>query len=77
MFPRQGAPEQIIDGAAWLVDKQKLRLSTRDGKPWKELHRYRDFSTRVAQRLQQVRRVCAEAERTSAAIERRRDALEK
>jgi hypothetical protein len=76
LFPRQRAPEQIPDGAAWLVEKKKLRRSLKDGKPWKELHRYREFGAGVAQSLPRVRRSCAEAERTSRAIELRRAALE-
>jgi hypothetical protein len=76
LFPKEGAPEQIQNGAAWLVENRKLRLSLKDGKPWKELHRYRDFAQRVAQRLSHVRRVCPEAERTSLAIEQRRDQVE-
>jgi hypothetical protein len=76
LYPKQRAPEQIVDPAHWLVDRKKLRASPTDGKPWKELHRYVDFAARVAQNLGRVRRSCGEAERTSAAIERRRDALE-
>ena len=73
VFPKAGSPERIADGAQFLVDKKKLVLSPRDGKPWKELHRYRDFAGRVARALGRVRKACAEAERACSAIERRRD----
>ncbi|TKC96503.1 hypothetical protein [Polyangium fumosum] len=75
LFPRARKPEQIADGARWLVDNDKLRLSPKDGKPWKELHRYREFAQSVASNLARVRKSCAEAERTSQAIERCRDQL--
>jgi len=76
LFPRERAPEQIADSAQWLVDKGKLRLSPKEGKPWKELHRYRDFALRIANKLPHVRTACAEAERTSHAIETRRKQIE-
>lgn len=71
LFPKERAPEQITDPAQWLVGAGKLRLSPRDGKPWKELYRYRQFAEQVAGKLSQVRRSCSEAERTSHAIEER------
>ena len=74
LFPRESSPESIRDPAAWLVEKKKLRLSPRDGKPWKELHRYRAFASKVATKLTRVRKVCTEAERTFRAVEQRRAA---
>lgn len=71
LFPKERAPEQITEPAQWLVDAGKLRLSPRDGKPWKELHRYRNFAEHVASKLSHVRKSCSEAERTSHAIEER------
>ena len=71
IFPRGSGPEKIKDPADWLAKKKKLRRSS-NGKAWKELHRYRDFAPIVAQRLERVRRDCAEADRTARAIETRR-----
>jgi|GEM_PF-1769760 hypothetical protein len=76
IFPRRAAPEALRDPAEFLVEKRKLRRSAKDEKPWKELHRYRDFATKVAARLDRVRRSCPEAERTCRAIEQLRDAVE-
>jgi hypothetical protein len=73
LFPRESSPEAISDPAAWLFEKKKLRGSPRDGKPWKELHLYRAFASKVAAKLTRVRKVCAEAERTLRAVERRRE----
>jgi hypothetical protein len=73
VFPRETGPERLRDPALWLVDKKKLRASPSNRKPWKELHRYRDFAELVAQRLSRVRTTCAEAERTARAIADRRD----
>jgi hypothetical protein len=75
IFPRARSPEGILDGAQFLVDKSKLRSSDSDGKPWKELHKYRDFAGRVARSLGRVRKACFEAERACSAIEQRRDQL--
>lgn len=75
IFPKEGSPETITDGAQFLVDRKKLRPSQTDGKPWKELNRYRDFARRTARSLRRVRKVCAEAERFCCAIERRREEL--
>lgn len=75
IFPKRVAPEKIIDGAQFLVDRKKLRLSAADGKPWKELHRYREFAGRVARSLVRVRKTCAEADRACSAIEQRRDSF--
>lgn len=76
LFPKERAPEQIRDGARWLVDKQKLRPSPKDGKPWKDLRLYKPYAERVAQTLPHVRAVCPEADRTSSAIEQRRARVE-
>jgi hypothetical protein len=76
LFPREASPESIDDPAGWLVRKKRLRLSPRDGKPWKEAHRYRDFAPRVASKLARVRKACAEAKRTLDAIERLRTGRE-
>ncbi len=76
LFPRESSPEDIRDPAAWLVEKKKLRLSPRDDKPWKELHLYRAFASKVAAKLTRVRKVCTEAERTLRAVERRRKVAE-
>jgi hypothetical protein len=76
LFRKERSPENIADPAAFLVGKRRLRDSPRDGKPWKELRFYRDFAPIVAKRLNQVRKGCAEAERTSLAIERRRASRE-
>ncbi|HEX7602383.1 MAG TPA: hypothetical protein VF316_12295, partial [Polyangiaceae bacterium] len=76
LFPREARPERIADPASWLVEKKKLRISPSDGKPWKELHRYRDFAPTVAGKLTRVRKACAEADRTFLAIERRRSEVE-
>jgi hypothetical protein len=73
LFPRERSPERVPDPARYLVKKRKLRESPRDGSPWKELHRYRDFATQVARRLDRVRRACPEADRTCGEIEVRRD----
>lgn len=72
LFPRQSSPENISDPAAWLVERKKLRRSPRDGKPWKELHLYRGFASKVATKLTRVRKVCAEAERTIRSVEQLR-----
>jgi hypothetical protein len=58
------------------VERRKLRPSPKDGKPWKELHRYKAFAAQVGGSLPRIRRACPEAERGGAAIERRRDAGE-
>jgi hypothetical protein len=76
LFPRESAPEDISDPAAWLVERNKLRLSPRDGKPWKELHLYRAFASKVAAKLTRVRKVCSEADRTMREVERRREDAE-
>ncbi len=76
LFRNEGATETIKDPARWLVEKRKLRKSKIDGKPWKELHLYRDFAAAVAKNLTRVRRVCAEANRTLRAVEGRRLELE-
>jgi hypothetical protein len=76
LFPREKAPQRIEDPAAWLARKAKLRKSDRDGKPWKELHRYTAFATAVAGRLQHVRQTCSEAHRTLRLVEQRRHQLE-
>jgi hypothetical protein len=73
LFPKEIAPESVSDPALWLVRKKKLRSSPDDGKPWKELHRCRDFASNVAKKLSRVRKVCAEAGRTIASVERCRD----
>jgi hypothetical protein len=70
IFRKERSPENITNPAAFLVDKGRLRESPRDGKPWKELRLYRDFAPIVARRLKQVRKGCAEAERTALAVER-------
>jgi len=76
LFPREKTAESIGDPARWLVNKGRLRESPRDGKPWKELYRYRDdFAPQVGRKLKRVRKICAEAERTLRAVERRRDEL--
>jgi hypothetical protein len=77
LFPRERAPEQIDDPAAWLVKKSKLRLSDLDGKPWKELHRYQAFAPAVAKNLRRVRQACTEAERTLHLVDERRERLRK
>jgi len=76
LFPKERSPEQIPDPARWLVEKKKLRLSPKDGKPWKELHRYREFAQQLGGRLPHVRKSCPEAQRTSLAIEERRRQVE-
>lgn len=76
LFPKRKAPEAIADPAQELVDKNKLRASPKDGKPWKELHLYKQFSKNVAGTLARVRRKCPEAARTCGEIERIRDAVE-
>jgi hypothetical protein len=76
LFPRRNAPESIADPATELVNKRKLRLSPNDGKPWKELYRYKLFSKQVAGALARVRRKCPEAGRTCQEIEKVRDAAE-
>jgi hypothetical protein len=75
LFSREKTPEQIPDPASWLVNKKKLRLG-RDGKPWKELHRYQDFAPKVATKLKRVRKGCLEAERMLHLVEQRRDQLD-
>ncbi len=76
LFPRRTAPESIASPATELVKKNKLRLSPNDGKPWKELYRYKQFSKNVADALKRVRDKCPEAGRTCGEIERVRDAAE-
>jgi hypothetical protein len=76
MFRKETSVERIADPATWLMKKKKLRASPKTGKPWKELHLYQDFAQAVAKNLTRVRRVCAEAERISRAIETRRLELE-
>ena len=56
LYPQEKTPEGIADPAKWLVTKKKLRPSKNDGKPWKELHLYRDFAPIVAKRLARRRR---------------------
>jgi hypothetical protein len=68
LFKKECSPEQIPDPAAFLVAKQKLRVS--NGKAWKELHRYRDFADMVGKKTGQVRKTCREADRMMCAIER-------
>jgi hypothetical protein len=75
LFRQERAPEGLPNPAEFLVSKKKLRRSPKDDKPWKELHRYRDFAGRIARGLSRVRKVCPEAERTCHAIEQRRDAV--
>ncbi len=77
LFPRRKAPEAINNPAQELADKKKLRLSPKDGTPWKELHLYKQFSKNVANALTRVRRKCPEAERTCGEIDRVRVALER
>lgn len=72
LFPKQARPEAIQAPADYLLMKKKLRKSPKDGSPWKELHRYRDFGSRVAKALTRVRRTCPEADRTCNSIESRR-----
>lgn len=76
LFPKQRAPEQITNPAQWLVDNGKLRVSPKDGKPWKELHRYRSFAESIAGKLSHIRKSCPEGERTSQAVEARRKHLD-
>ena len=77
LFPREKTAEEIPNPARWLADRGKLRESPTDGKPWKELYRYRDdFAPRVGGKLKNVRKVCTEAERTLRAVEQRRLQLE-
>ena len=77
LFPREKSPEAIADPAQYLVHKKKLRISPRDGKPWKYLPAYRDvFAVAVANRLSRVRKTCAEAERACRKIEQRKSAVE-
>ena len=76
LHPKEPSPESIDDPASWLVMRKKLRISPTDGKPWKELHLYRDFAPVVAKKLRHVRRVCGEAERSVRAVEHRRRAME-
>lgn len=76
LFPREKAPESVRDPARRLVEKKKLRNSPADGKPWKELHLYRDFAPRVAANLKRVRSRCHEADRALRVVEQRRDQLE-
>jgi hypothetical protein len=73
LFPRERSPERVPDPARFLVKKRKLRESPKDGSPWKELHRYRDFAAQIARRLDRVRKTCPEADRTCDEIEVRRD----
>jgi hypothetical protein len=77
LFPRQSSPDQIINPAQWLVQRQKLRSSPTDGSPWKELHRYREFAPKVAAKIRKVRGRCAEAERTCTLIEQRKRTIGK
>lgn len=76
LYPRERSPEQISDGADWLVRKEKLLRSPRDRKPWKDLRLYKKFAPQVARRLSHVRKVCPEADRTGLAIEQRRNQLD-
>lgn len=75
LFRDEKAPERLDDPAGWLVAKGKLRHSPNDGKPWKELHLYRDFAVIVANSLTRVRSACDEAERTLRAVDQRRVGL--
>jgi hypothetical protein len=70
------SPERLPNPAVLLVNKKKLRCSPKDGLPWKELHRYEKFAKRIASSLARVRKLCPEANRTCADIERRRDSLD-
>lgn len=76
LFPKESAPERVRDPAAFLARRKKLRSSPDDGKPWKELHRYRGFATAIAKKLSRVRKACTEAERTAAGVEACRDRTE-
>ncbi|MCC6648923.1 MAG: hypothetical protein IT374_25580 [Polyangiaceae bacterium] len=77
LFRNEASPESIKDPAQFLVEKKRLRKSPSDGKPWKELHLYRDdFAPRVAKELKRVRKVCSEADRTVRAVEQRRAQVE-
>lgn len=77
MLPTERSPKNHKAPAELLVKRTKLRRSPNDGKPWKELHRYRDhFAPAVARKLDRVRKVCAEANRTVQEVERRRRELE-
>lgn len=73
LFPRQQRPESVKDPAAFLVGKDRLRLSPSNGRPWKELHRYQAFGQQVGAKLSKVRNACSEAEATCRAIEQLRD----
>ena len=77
LFPKERSPEAIADPASMLVERKKLLASPRNGKPWKQLARYRqDFGGRVGSRLKAIRSVCPEAERACRKIEQRRDRVE-
>jgi hypothetical protein len=76
LFRREKHPEQLANPAAFLVSKNKLHNSPKDGTPWKELHRYQGFANRIAAALSHVRQVCPEAERTCSEIARRKDSVE-
>ena len=76
LFPKENTPEAIGHPAKRLVEKKKLRISPDNGKPWKEMHVYRDFASSVAGKLKRVRRRCPEADRTLRAVEQRRKQLE-
>ncbi|MGH1345245.1 MAG: hypothetical protein ACRBN8_27030 [Nannocystales bacterium] len=73
LFPRERRVESVEDPAGFLVNKDRLRLSPSDGKPWKELHRYQAFGQQVGAKLSKVRKACSEAEATCSAIEQLRD----
>jgi len=69
LFPRQRQPESLTDPAGFLVGRKKMRTSPKDGSPWKETHRYREFGSMVGKKLARVRKACREADRTCCAIE--------
>jgi hypothetical protein len=75
-FRRERHPEQVPEPASFLVQKKKLRSSPKDGRPWKELHRYQEFAARIAAGLPRVRKSCPEADRTCLVIEQRRRSIE-
>jgi hypothetical protein len=52
------------------------RKSDLDGKPWKELYRYKNFAPTVANQLRRVRQACSEADRMLRLVEQRRKQLD-
>lgn len=70
LFKDYKNPEKLDNPALYLAERGKLEM--KDGRPWKQIFRYRRFADQVAGSLEKVRVRCFEAERLCSKIEQRR-----